>query len=109
MGKVSLPSYLVMIRYGYCFRLVMPVDLQQIPGLREIRYLLRTSLLIVKRSIGLMESKFKFIAPDISEANESTIHIMTAMAQCEAMRISQRTKEALATAKSRGLCTSLAG
>lgn len=52
---------------------------------------------------GLMESKVKFMACDMPEANELTIHIMAAFAEHEAKRISQRTKDALAVAKSRGV------
>lgn len=52
---------------------------------------------------GLMESKVKFVACDMPEANELTIHIMAAFAEHEAKRISQRTKDALAVAKRRGV------
>jgi len=58
---------------------------------------------------GLMESKVKFVACDMPEANELTIHIMAAFAEHEAKRISQRTKDALAIAKSRGIVLGKAG
>lgn len=58
---------------------------------------------------GLMESKVKFVACDMPEANELTIHIMAAFAEHEAKRISQRTKDALAIAKSRGVVLGRAG
>ncbi len=58
---------------------------------------------------GLMESKVKFVACDMPEANELTIHIMAAFAEHEAKRISQRTKEALAVAKSRGVLLGTSG
>lgn len=58
---------------------------------------------------GLMESKVKFVACDMPEANELTIHIMAAFAEHEAKRISQRTKDALAIAKSRGIALGQAG
>ena len=37
---------------------------------------------------GLMESKVKFVACDLPEANQLTIHIMAAFAKHEARRIS---------------------
>lgn len=52
---------------------------------------------------GLMESKVKFVAVDMPEANELTIHIMAAFAEHEAKRISERTKDALRAAKARGV------
>jgi DNA invertase Pin-like site-specific DNA recombinase len=52
---------------------------------------------------GLMESKVKFVACDMPEANDLTIHVMAAFAEHEAKRISQRTKEGLAAAKARGV------
>lgn len=58
---------------------------------------------------GLMESKVKFVACDMPEANELSIHIMAAVAEHEAKRISQRTKDALAVAKSRGVVLGRAG
>lgn len=58
---------------------------------------------------GLMESKVKFVACDMPEANELTIHIMAAFAEHEAKRISQRTKDALAVAKRRGVVLGKAG
>jgi len=58
---------------------------------------------------GLMESKVQFVACDMPEANELTIHIMAAFAEHEAKRISQRTKDALAVAKARGVVLGRAG
>lgn len=51
---------------------------------------------------GLMEAKVDFVAADMPEANEFTVHIMAAMAQHEGRQISARTKAALAAAKARG-------
>jgi len=51
---------------------------------------------------ALQEAGTKFVAADMPEANELTIHIMAAMAQHERKAISKRTKEALAAAKARG-------
>ena len=50
----------------------------------------------------LQDAGTKFIAADMPEATELTIHIMAAMAQAERKAISKRTKEALAAAKARG-------
>jgi DNA invertase Pin-like site-specific DNA recombinase len=50
----------------------------------------------------LQDSGVKFIAADMPEANELTVHIMAAVAQAERKAISRRTKEALAAAKARG-------
>jgi DNA invertase Pin-like site-specific DNA recombinase len=52
---------------------------------------------------GLMESKVRFVACDLPEANELTLHVMAAFAQHEAQRISERTRDALAAAKARGI------
>src|SRR6478752_9170661 len=51
----------------------------------------------------LQESGARFVAADMPEANELTIHIMAAVAQAERKAISVRTKEALAAAKARGV------
>lgn len=58
---------------------------------------------------GLMESKVKFVAIDLPEASDLTIHIMAAFAEHEAKRISERTKAALAAAKARGKRLGIAG
>lgn len=58
---------------------------------------------------GLMEAKVKFIALDMPEANELTLHVMAAFAEHEAKRISERTKVALAVAKERGVKLGTAG
>ena len=51
---------------------------------------------------ALMEAGVKFVAVDLPQANELTVHIMAAMAEYEAKAISSRTKAALAAAKARG-------
>jgi DNA invertase Pin-like site-specific DNA recombinase len=58
---------------------------------------------------GLMEAGARFVACDIPEANEFTIHVMAAFAQQESRRISERTREALAAAKARGTRLGRAG
>ena len=51
----------------------------------------------------LQKEGARFIAVDMPEANELTVHIMAAVAQAERKAISRRTKEALAAAKARGV------
>ena len=58
---------------------------------------------------GLMESKVKFVACDLPEANQLTIHIMAAFAEHEARRISERTRDALSAAKARGVALGVTG
>jgi DNA invertase Pin-like site-specific DNA recombinase len=50
----------------------------------------------------LQESGAKFVAADMPEANELTVHILAAVAQAERKAIGTRTREALAAAKARG-------
>ncbi|MEQ8411423.1 MAG: recombinase family protein [Erythrobacter sp.] len=52
---------------------------------------------------ALQNSGAKFVAADMPEANDLTVHIMAAVAQAEREAISKRTKEALASAKARGV------
>jgi DNA invertase Pin-like site-specific DNA recombinase len=51
---------------------------------------------------GLLESKVDFVACDMPAANKLTIHILAAVAEAEADRISANTVAALAQAKARG-------
>jgi len=50
----------------------------------------------------LMEAGTEFVACDNPNANRLTIHILAAVAEDEARRISERTKAALSAAKARG-------
>jgi DNA invertase Pin-like site-specific DNA recombinase len=52
---------------------------------------------------NLMEAKVDFTAVDFPQANRLTIHILAAVAEHEALMISQRTKSALQAAKARGI------
>jgi DNA invertase Pin-like site-specific DNA recombinase len=51
----------------------------------------------------LMESGVEFVAADMPFANKLTIHILAAVAEHEREAISDRTKQALAAAKARGV------
>ncbi|HEX7820507.1 MAG TPA: recombinase family protein [Sphingobium sp.] len=53
----------------------------------------------------LQDSKTRFLAADMPDANNLTVHIMAAVAQAEREAISRRTKEALDAAKARGTWT----
>jgi DNA invertase Pin-like site-specific DNA recombinase len=51
---------------------------------------------------GLMESGVDFVAADNPHANKLMVHLLAAFAEHEREQISQRTKDALAAAKTRG-------
>jgi DNA invertase Pin-like site-specific DNA recombinase len=85
------------------------------PQLREALRLCRltnSTLLIAKidrlsRNVAflaaLQDSKTKFVACDMPDANELTVNILAAVAQSERKAISERTTAALAAAKARGI------
>lgn len=52
---------------------------------------------------SLMEARTPFVACDMPDATELTVHIMAALAEHEARLIGTRTRDALAAAKARGV------
>ena len=52
---------------------------------------------------GLLEANVKFLAMDMPNADRFMLHVYAAMAEEEARRISERTKQALQSAKARGV------
>lgn len=53
--------------------------------------------------LGLQKSGIEFVAADMPDANELTVHIMAGIAEHERHVIGARTKSALAAAKARGI------
>ena len=64
---------------------------------------------LMEASRGNGKNAVKFVACDIPDANDLTVHLMAAFAEHEAKRISERTKDALAMAKKRGVVLGAAG
>jgi DNA invertase Pin-like site-specific DNA recombinase len=64
---------------------------------------------LMEASRGNGKNAVKFVACDMPDANDLTIHLMAAFAEHEAKRISERTKDALAMAKKRGVALGTAG
>ena len=53
------PSYLVRNPYSYCFRMVVPEDVQKFVGRKELRYTLSTGYL------GVAKQKARFVAGQV--------------------------------------------
>jgi DNA invertase Pin-like site-specific DNA recombinase len=104
-GKWSLVSEIVEVESG------KRSDRPELAKALSLCRLHRATLLVAKldrlaRNVAfisaLMESGVKFVAVDLPQANELTVHIMASMAEYEAKAISARTKAALQAAKARG-------
>lgn len=104
-GKWSLVAEIVEIESG------KRSDRPELAKALSLCRLHRATLLVAKldrlaRNVAfisaLMEAGVKFVAVDLPQANELTVHIMASMAEYEAKAISARTKAALAAAKARG-------
>lgn len=74
---------------------------------REDAVLLLAKLDRLARSVAFlmtfMESRVRFQAVDLQEADEFTLYILAAVAQKEAPGISSRTQDALSSKKARGV------
>jgi DNA invertase Pin-like site-specific DNA recombinase len=104
-GKWTLVSEIVEVESG------KRADRPELAKALSLCRLHRATLLVAKldrlaRNVAfisaLMESGVKFVAVDLPQANELTVHIMASMAEYEAKAISARTKAALQAAKARG-------
>ncbi|GJE55758.1 recombinase family protein [Methylobacterium thuringiense] len=62
----------------------------------------RDAAFLLRLEGDLKRMGLRFVAADMPDANELTIHIMAVVAQAERQMISARTKAALAAAKARG-------
>jgi Domain of unknown function (DUF6538) len=72
------PSYLVRNPHGYCFRLIVPKDLQDVVGKRELRYSLKTGCLSEGKSrarllAGLIQQLFVKIRSNYTEYGNQNI------------------------------------
>ncbi len=104
-GKWTLVSEIVEVESG------KRSDRPELARALSLCRLHRATLLVAKldrlaRNVAfisaLMEAGVRFVAVDLPQANELTVHIMASMAEYEAKAISARTKAALAAAKARG-------
>jgi DNA invertase Pin-like site-specific DNA recombinase len=104
-GRWSLVSEIVEVESG------KRSDRPELAKALSLCRLHRATLLVAKldrlaRNVAfisaLMESGVKFVAVDLPQANELTVHIMASMAEYEAKAISARTKAALQAARARG-------
>jgi integrase len=55
------PHYLIRNRYSYCFRMIVPRDLQQLVGKKELRYSLKTGY------VGVARVKAQMIAAQVHQ------------------------------------------
>src|SRR5271167_2281674 len=87
-------------------------DRPQLSEALKVCRLTNSTLLIAKldrlsRNVAflaaLQQAGTKFLACDLPEANELVVHILAAVAQAERKAISERTRAALAAARTRGI------
>ena len=57
---ITSPGYLIRNPYGYCFQMVVPVDLQGFVGKIELRYSLKTGYL------GRAKNKARYLAGQVA-------------------------------------------
>lgn len=64
------PSYFVRNAHSYCFRLIVPKDLQKFVGKTELRYTLRTGYLgVAKRKSRFLAGQVQFIFQFLRKAD----------------------------------------
>ncbi|MFZ0929465.1 MAG: site-specific integrase [Syntrophobacteraceae bacterium] len=76
MTKITLPAHLIQNRYGFCFRIIVPLDLRRIVGRRELRYSLKTgNVREAKNRSVLVAASIKQYFEEIRDGMEQKIPV----------------------------------